>query len=48
MLPQQLRNDAPFPRQHDSPKRKERNDGIIDRKDAAAAAAKSLQSCPTL
>ena len=28
--------------------KEKRNDGIIDRKDAAAAAAKSLQSCPTL
>ena len=43
MLPQRFRDNVPFPRQHNSPKRKGGNERVTGRK-AAAAAAKSHQT----
>ena len=42
MLPQRFRDDVPFPRQHNSPKRKGGNERVTGRK--AVAAAKSHQT----
>ena len=47
MLPHRFKDDDPFPKQHNPPKRKGGNERVTGRK-AAAAAAKSLQSCLTL
>ena len=48
MLPHRFKDDDPFPKQHNPPKRKGGNERVTGRKAAAAAAAKSLQSCLTL
>ena len=45
MLPHRFKDDDPFPKQHNPPKRKGGNERVTGRK---AAAAKSLQSCLTL
>ena len=47
MLPQQFRDDAPFPRQHNSPKRKGGNERVTDRKARGLQMEETGYKCQT-